>query len=44
MLKVMDLVHGGRLKREQDSECIISFHPWYKLSKRKKAAHLFVNG
>lgn len=36
MLKVMDIVFRGRLDREQDSDCIISFHPWFKLSKRSQ--------
>jgi trehalose synthase len=35
MLMAMDIVSSGRLIREQDRECIISFHPWFKLSKRE---------
>lgn len=40
MLMAMNVVSGKRLNRDEDSECIISFHPWYKLSKRSKPTRL----
>lgn len=36
MLMVMDLVYNRRLRKDVDTECIVSFHPWYKLGKRGK--------
>ena len=35
MLMVMDIVNNKRLNKNRDSECIVSFHPWFKLRKRE---------
>lgn len=40
MLMVMDLVRRGRLDKETDEDCIVSFHPWFKLSKREAVSYL----
>ena len=35
-LMAVNLVVSGALKDESCRQCIVSFHPWYKLSKREK--------
>jgi len=39
-LMAINMVVSGAVNKETGAECIISFHPWFKLSKRKRVRFL----
>jgi trehalose synthase len=39
-LMAINMVINGAVSRKACTECIISFHPWFKLSKRKRSRFL----